>query len=60
MRDHATDAAFLWLSLGADDIAVQVLTAEPRYAALSAGHRLAVRSFVDSCIDAARALRGSS
>jgi len=43
LRGHATDAAFLWLPLGADDIAVQVLTAEPRYAALSTGHRLAGR-----------------
>ena len=43
LRGHVTDAAFLWLPVGADDIAVRVLTAEPRYAALSAGHALADR-----------------
>ena len=43
LRGQATDAAFLWLPLGGDDIAVRVLTAEPRYAAISAGHRLAGR-----------------
>jgi len=43
LRGHATDAAFLWLPLDADDIAVRVLVAEPRYAALSAGHALAGR-----------------
>jgi len=36
----------LWLPVGADDIAVRVLTAEPRYAALSAGHPLADRQEV--------------
>jgi DNA-binding transcriptional LysR family regulator len=43
LRQHATDAAFLWLPHGADDIAVRVLIAEPRYAALSASHPLAGR-----------------
>ena len=43
LHRHATDAAFLWLPVGSDDIAVQVLAAEPRYAALSAGHPLAGR-----------------
>jgi DNA-binding transcriptional LysR family regulator len=43
LRDHATDAAFLWLPTGADDIAVRVLATEPRYAVLSAGHPLAGR-----------------
>jgi DNA-binding transcriptional LysR family regulator len=33
----------LWLPLDADDIAVRVLIAEPRYAALSARHPLAGR-----------------
>src|SRR5215468_8160009 len=33
LRGHAADAAFLWLPLDADDIAVRVLFAEPRYAA---------------------------
>jgi DNA-binding transcriptional LysR family regulator len=46
LRGHVTDAAFLWLPVGADDIAVRVLTAEPRYAALSAGHPLADRQEV--------------
>jgi DNA-binding transcriptional LysR family regulator len=43
LRGHAADAAFVWLPVGSDDIAVRVLAAEPRYAALSAGHRLASR-----------------
>jgi len=43
---HATDAAFLWLPAGADDIAVRVLTSEPRCAVLSAGHPLAGRRAV--------------
>lgn len=43
LRGHATDAAFLWLPTGADEIALRVLAAEPRYAALSAGHPLAGR-----------------
>jgi DNA-binding transcriptional LysR family regulator len=46
LRGHVTDAAFLWLPVGADDIAVRMLTAEPRYAALSAGHPLADRQEV--------------
>src|SRR5262249_37417495 len=41
LRGRATDAAFLWLPLGGDDIPVRGLPAEPRYAAISAGHRLA-------------------
>jgi DNA-binding transcriptional LysR family regulator len=43
LRGRATDAAFLWLPVGTDDIAVRVLAAEPRYAALSARHPLAGR-----------------
>jgi DNA-binding transcriptional LysR family regulator len=43
LRRHATDAAFLWLPLDGDDIAVRVLIAEPRYVALSASHPLAGR-----------------
>jgi DNA-binding transcriptional LysR family regulator len=43
LRGHVTDAAFVWLPVGGDDIAVRVLTAEPRYAALSARHPLAGR-----------------
>jgi DNA-binding transcriptional LysR family regulator len=46
LRGHVTDAAFVWLPVGGDDIAVKVLTAEPRYAALSAGHPLAGRQEV--------------
>ena len=47
LRSHAADAAFLWLPLDADDIAVRVLVAEPRYAALSAGHALAGRREIE-------------
>jgi DNA-binding transcriptional LysR family regulator len=43
LRDHAADAAFVWLPVGADDIAVRVLAGESRYAVLSAGHPLAGR-----------------
>ena len=43
LHRHVTDAAFLWLPTGADDIAVRVLASEPRYAVLSAGHPLAGR-----------------
>jgi hypothetical protein len=43
LRGHRTDAAFVWLPVDGDDIAVRVLAAEPRYAALSAGYRLAGR-----------------
>ena len=43
LRRQLTDAAFLWLPVDADDIAVRVLTCEPRYAVLSAGHPLAGR-----------------
>src|SRR5262249_28785033 len=43
LRRHATDAAFVWLPVGDDDIDVRVLITEPRYAALSAGHPLARR-----------------
>jgi DNA-binding transcriptional LysR family regulator len=43
LRRHAADAAFVWLPLDADDIAVRVLAAEPRYAALGTGHALAGR-----------------
>lgn len=43
LRRHVTDAAFLWLPADEDDIAVRVLTSEPRYAVLSAGHPLAGR-----------------
>lgn len=43
LRHRAADAAFVWLPVGTDDIAVRVLAVESRYAALSAGHRLAGR-----------------
>jgi DNA-binding transcriptional LysR family regulator len=43
LRHHVTDAAFVWLPVGGDDIAVRMLTAEPRYAVLSASHPLARR-----------------
>jgi DNA-binding transcriptional LysR family regulator len=43
LRDQATDAAFLWLPVDADDIAVTTLVAERRFVALSARHPLAER-----------------
>src|SRR5215472_12044100 len=46
LRRHVTDATFLWLPVGADDIATRVLISEPRYAVLSAGHPLAGRRAV--------------
>ena len=59
LRGHRTDAAFVWLPVDGDDIAVRVLAAEPRYAALSAGHRLAGRreiKFADICAEPFAAL----
>jgi len=43
LRRHVTDAAFLWLPVDGEDIAVRPLTSESRYAVLSAGHPLAGR-----------------
>jgi DNA-binding transcriptional LysR family regulator len=43
LRRHLTDAAFLWLPVDGDDIAVRVLASEPRYAVLAATHSLAGR-----------------
>jgi DNA-binding transcriptional LysR family regulator len=43
MGDQATDAAFLWLPVQADDIVVRPLVTERRFVALSARHPLAER-----------------
>ncbi|MGE5290116.1 MAG: LysR family transcriptional regulator [Micromonosporaceae bacterium] len=47
LRDRVTDAAFLWLPVGADDIAIKVLATERRFVALAATHPLARRSEVE-------------
>jgi DNA-binding transcriptional LysR family regulator len=39
LRDQASDAAFLWLPLDTDDIAVRTLVTERRFVALSTRHR---------------------
>lgn len=44
LRDHATDAAFLWLPIDGHEIACTVLASERRCVALSAGHPLAGRA----------------
>jgi DNA-binding transcriptional LysR family regulator len=46
LRDHTTDAAFLWLPVP-DGLEARVLLVEPRWVALSAGHRLAARAEID-------------
>jgi DNA-binding transcriptional LysR family regulator len=46
LRDRATDAAFLWLPVGAEDISHQVLLNERRLVVLSTQHRLARRTSV--------------
>lgn len=43
LRDQATDAAFVWLPVDADDLAVRPLVTERRFVALSARHPLADR-----------------
>jgi len=47
LRGQATDAAFLWLPVEADDIAVKVLVTERRLVALGTGHPLAGRREVE-------------
>ena len=47
LRGQATDAAFLWLPVEADDIAVKVLVTERRLVALGTGHPLADRREVE-------------
>jgi len=44
LRDRATDVAFLWLPIDAEEIAYEILVTERRVVALSAKHPLAARS----------------
>jgi len=46
LRDRATDVAFLWLPIDAEEIAYEILVTERRVVALSAKHPLAARSSV--------------
>jgi DNA-binding transcriptional LysR family regulator len=46
LRGQTTDAAFLWLPVDADDIAVRTLVTERRFVALSTRHPLAERHHV--------------
>lgn len=46
LHERATDAAFLWLPVDAEDITYQVLREERRFVVLSSEHRLAGRSAV--------------
>ncbi len=41
LRDQASDAAFVWLPIDADDIETEVLATERRFVAISAQHPLA-------------------
>lgn len=47
LRDRASDAAFVWLPIGIDGIACEVLATERRFVALSTRHPLAGRQAVD-------------
>lgn len=47
LAGQETDAAFLWLPIDQDDIAVEVLAAERRFVAVSDQHPLAGRAQVD-------------
>lgn len=47
LRERATDAAFLWLPVDAEDITHQVLSSERRFVVLSNEHRLARRTAVE-------------
>jgi DNA-binding transcriptional LysR family regulator len=47
LRDHTTDAAFVWLPIDADDLDTAVLATERRFVAISTGHKLATRQTVD-------------
>lgn len=47
LHDRATDAAFIWLPVEAEDISYQVLLSERRFVVLSNEHRLARRTAVE-------------
>ncbi len=47
LHDRATDAAFVWLPTGADDVDSEVLVTERRFVAISARHPLAGRAAVE-------------
>ena len=47
LHDRATDAAFVWLPIGADDVDSEVLVTERRFVAVSARHPLAGRKAVE-------------
>jgi DNA-binding transcriptional LysR family regulator len=46
LRDHATDAAFLWLPIDAGELTCEVLATERRVLAMSTSHRFAGRRSV--------------
>ncbi|MGH3875992.1 MAG: LysR family transcriptional regulator [Actinophytocola sp.] len=46
LHDHATDVAFLWLPVDAEDISYHILLSERRFVTLSNQHRLAHRTTV--------------
>src|SRR5216684_43706 len=47
LRDHAADAAFVWLATAAAEIETEVLATERRFVAISARHPLADRQAIE-------------
>ncbi len=47
LRDHTSDAAFVWLPIDADDVESVVLATERRFVAISARHPLADRQTIE-------------